>query len=504
MLYSHYQEKIFKTAETEGHVSVEAVAGSGKTTTLVELAKRLHGNTLFCAFNKHIATELGWKLPHGTPAKTIHALGFSGLGKHLSGRLRVDSAKYRSLCKDEAVMTFGAHESAGGEDVPFLSTVKDLGNVLSDLTRLAQSNLFDPDDIDAMESLAIHYGIDVVDWQFPLLCQSVARIFERGQEVAIRQNVIDFIDMIWLPSMWNLRLSRHDAVLVDECQDLSPAQLEIVLKSVSSSGRVWAIGDSRQAIYGFAGADCESFPKVKSRLSTIDLPLSVCYRCPKSHLDLARQIVPHIESAPGATDGIIEEIDNPDKLIEKLVANDFVLSRKTAPLVKLCLMAIAERKNTKVLGRDIGAALVSLVEKIANMDGFIYKEWDLYRNRFAQIETERLENDPTADRKLGVLWDKLESIDAVRDAYPEVDSLKGLCNAIASIFSDEKSAITFCTIHRAKGLEGYRVFLIKNSLPMQWADQQPWEYQQELNLKYVGLTRSRHYLGLIYLPNQFC
>jgi superfamily I DNA/RNA helicase len=48
------------------------------------------------------------------------------------------------------------------------------------------------------------------------------------------------------------------------------------------------------------------------------------------------------------------------------------------------------------------------------------------------------------------------------------------------------------TVHKAKGLEADNVFIIcPELLPMRMEGQQEWEYQQELNLKYVAVTRAK-------------
>lgn len=52
------------------------------------------------------------------------------------------------------------------------------------------------------------------------------------------------------------------------------------------------------------------FNRIIARTDAKELPLSVCYRCPSSHLALAREFVPHIE-ATGAAEGTIEWITMP-------------------------------------------------------------------------------------------------------------------------------------------------------------------------------------------------
>lgn len=65
--WSPYQETIFESIERCHNMIIEAVAGSGKTTTIVEIVKLLkkkglvcgnQGKGLVCAFNKHIEVTL--------------------------------------------------------------------------------------------------------------------------------------------------------------------------------------------------------------------------------------------------------------------------------------------------------------------------------------------------------------------------------------------------------------------------------------------------------------
>jgi DNA helicase II / ATP-dependent DNA helicase PcrA len=59
-------------------------------------------------------------------------------------------------------------------------------------------------------------------------------------------------------------------------------------------------------------------------------------------------------------------------------------------------------------------------------------------------------------------------------------------------------SISLCTVHRAKGLEAERVYILEpDDMPMSWRHQQDWEYQQELNILYVALTRSKSELYLM-------
>ena len=54
-------------------------------------------------------------------------------------------------------------------------------------------------------------------------------------------------------------------------------------------------GDSKQAIYAFAGADTQSVQHLTKEYDLKQLPLNICYRCPENVVKLARLIVPQLE-----------------------------------------------------------------------------------------------------------------------------------------------------------------------------------------------------------------
>jgi superfamily I DNA/RNA helicase len=76
---------------------------------------------------------------------------------------------------------------------------------------------------------------------------------------------------------------------------------------------------------------------------------------------------------------------------------------------------------------------------------------------------------------------------------------------INKIFSDEniENAVMLSTAHKSKGLEANRVMiLLPNKLPLKYPHQQRWQEVQEMNLKYVALTRARKELIFVDLTEQ--
>ena len=108
--WSPLQTAIFNLIEDPngGNAIIEAVAGSGKTTTIVEGVKRARGTTIFLAFNKSIAEELKSR---GVNARTFHSLTYGAVTQH-KGVRTVEADKLRRLCdaklKGEEVQIYGA------------------------------------------------------------------------------------------------------------------------------------------------------------------------------------------------------------------------------------------------------------------------------------------------------------------------------------------------------------------------------------------------------------
>ena len=238
---SRYQTDIFKFLEQrQGDLLVDAVPGSGKTTTCVEAANRINeSSSIFLAFNKHIAQELGSRLTN-MKTKTIHALGLGSLGFRDA---KIEAYKYHGLVRE-----FLKDKALSSEESALTQT-----RIIS-LLSLTQLTLTDSTNPKALQTVANHYGLDQTDWQF--VSAAVAPILEKGKQIA--PQVIDFNDMVWLPYVLERYPDPNRWVFVDEAQDLNPAQLDLVMKARRQGGRIIFVGDKRQAIYGFTGADTQS------------------------------------------------------------------------------------------------------------------------------------------------------------------------------------------------------------------------------------------------------
>src|SRR5207248_1814934 len=107
-----------------------------------------------------------------------------------------------------------------------------------------------------------------------------------------RTGVITFSDMLFLPLVHGWASGRWDLVVVDECQDMNAAQLALAGRCLVPGGRIAVVGDDRQAIYGFRGADSSSLDRLLEAYDAKELPLTITYRCPKRVVEVARLLVP--------------------------------------------------------------------------------------------------------------------------------------------------------------------------------------------------------------------
>ncbi len=491
---SAYQEAIFEAIHAgTGDLVVEAVAGSGKTTTLVEAGKRLPTGTsaLFCAFNKAIADTLATRLNgSGVEAKTLHSLGKQALERHLGSRTKVEGRKPYKLIDKYIRYHHADLIRSQNEDRLYLTDegrlVQEAMLKLLDFCRLT---LTPPDDHAALIQMCLHYEIDLEDRALDAL----PWLITQDEETARRAYEIDFTDMIWLPVKWNIPMPTYQWVFVDESQDLNKCQLEMVLKCRQPGGRMVFVGDRSQAIYFFAGADDRSIPNIIERTQAQTLPLSINYRCPTSVLKLAQEVVPHIEARPDAPEGAVIQIPS-DKLVDTAQPGDMILCRLTAPLISECINFIKHGVPARVEGRDIGKQLTQIVDKVALRDRFTYDTFLVHLNGYRIQQVQMLVDKDADPTQITSMEDRC---DAVGACYEDMDAkdLDDLKAKIESLFAEERPKIKLATIHRAKGLEAPRVFIIApEKLPLQVSGPQ---MAQEYNLRYVAVTRAQETLFVV-------
>lgn len=463
--WSEYQQAIFADiANGTGNTQVDALAGTGKTSTIVEGFHHLpKGKTsLMCAFNKSIQTELESRAPNQVTVKTLHALGYMACRRAFPKIGQPDKNKLDGYLKAEKGDSGDTYELRAN-----MAKLISLGKGYLASTPKEMDEIMDRHEVDTCgESRDNFIG-------------SSMRVMEATKKDTHR---IDFDDMIWLPNVLELRLDKHDFVFIDEAQDLNLAQINLALHSVNGNGRIISVGDEHQAIYGFRGADSNAIQNIVDRMGSKRMPLSVTYRCAKSIVEKAKSLVPEIEAAPNAEEGLVETC-NTNQMVDRVKPGDFILSRVNAPLIKWCLALLKMRMPANIQGRDMGKNLLALIKKskAGNVDDLL-----AWLNEYEAMEVERMVK---AKRDPSVLHDK---VDCLRTLCDGVTSIAEVKENIDKLFrdGDDQDRVILSSTHKAKGLERERVFMLTDTY-------KPSKSTEEANLAYVAYTRAKRELYLV-------
>lgn len=491
--WSIFQQAIFTFVQTMlTHLVIMARAGCGKTTTIVEATKYLpeQARILFCAFNVSIVEELKLRLPSYISCSTLHSIGFS-LVRAAFRYVKVDESKGKLIAEDllnEKGLLDGENDG-------------ELIGRLVKLTALAKNTM--ARDVHAIADLAIEFqlceeeGKDFDSMDMGRLafecCERAARAFIGHNNYA---KAVDYDDMLFL--CWRLSLNgpKYDYVIVDEVQDLNASRLWLARRMLAIGGKMIVVGDDRQAIYGFCGADADAMGRMTKELGTTAigvtvLPLSETYRCPKAVVTVANTVVPDIRAHADAPEGLVAKASI-SMMIEGANIGDFVLSRKRAPLMGTCLRLLARGIPAVVTGRDIGGHLLALVRKSKVQTTAELLEWvESYR----QNEAGRFKKLPEAkaEQKLQELDDTCECLVALTEGLTTIAEMR---DRVESLFSDKNPAnkVVLSTVHKAKGLERNRVWVLTDTFRATAGE------GEEANLWYVAVTRAKAELHLVKKP----
>lgn len=264
---------------------------------------------------------------------------------------------------------------------------------------------------------------------------------------------------------------------------------------LSHSGGRWPLYFANNILVHNSGADNDSLDQIRADFRATTLPLTVTYRCPKTVVDVARRYVSHITAHGSAPDGAYTEMPF-EGLPDVLQAGDAVLCRYTKYLVALCFRLIRIGKPARIEGRAIGAGLVQLARKwkVKNLDTLVERVKGWEEREVAKA------SEKNNDRKVIEIQDKVETLFVLIDRAMEqgIKDVDGLCQMITGLFDDDVAdkgnMITLCSVHRSKGLEFPRVFILGLDELMGRECAQPWQTMQERNLQYVAVTRAQELL----------
>lgn len=475
--WSAEQLAIFDWFHTgQGNMVVQARAGTGKTTTIVEAISRAtdFGKYLYAVFNKKNQKEAEAKIKDKrVEVRTLHSLGLYFIKLFWQDAKPDDNVEWDRIKR----VAPNAPEEVHGQIMRLVGFCKNLFITIPEINEV----------IDVADARGIVVEDELVA-QYPTvkLAQIAIDVLKESlnKDFASR---ISFNDMVWLPVAQGWVKPMFALVVVDEAQDMNMPQLIMAIRACLEDGRICIVGDNRQAIYAFRGAAQDGMHMMKERLNAAQLGLNTTYRCPKSVVALAQEIVPDYTAAPTAPEGEILDL-NMDAAVSSLVPGDAVISRLNAPIMGVALALLRRGTPARIEGKDIGKQLVDMVKKLRakSVPDFIGKlnTWGEKMIRRIQAAGGR-----HAASKVELVNDQVATLSAVAEGAASVSDIE---QKLVSLFEDSASArrpaVVCSTVHKAKGLEWGKVCLIMDSFKNRHAS------EEEANIYYVAVTRAKRTL----------
>lgn len=503
------------------NIRVNAVAGSGKSTVikccagLISMDKKI----LVLAHNKSVKDhmikgleEIGRYARKKIPlyVQTFHGLGYMTIGKlHKweGGTPDIgENIKYNDYFDAHIIEFLPADYESWGK-----SKKNNYRRNIFDLLNYARVNLCQTER-EIEKKVALKYGINPVANEISVVIQ----LMQWGRD-NIGEMVLDFTDCIWLPCedekcnkiyLGNNEYNNFDYVFVDEAQDMSPAQLELVIKATKSRNtRVILMGDSDQAINMWCGSINDALDKAVKKITNndwLDFNLTTNYRCDTKIIDMAneyleshnksKRLVPHTTN-PGIIqyNAKLNDIQNGDLVLARFTSTVFEILGKLLQLGKKAIIR-GENEFLKIFNNLIKENNNTIDDILLFVKESFVNEWESATKN--EDYKESIHNE-------GVIrsYEIVKIVESLSKITLDKEQLAILLkNCIVSENHSQNDVIEISTVHRAKGVEADNVYIACPSVlysPLVDEKSQEWERISEDNLQYVAYTRAKHKMAFI-------
>ena len=508
---SEYQKQIktYFIKYPHNNMAIEALAGSGKTSTALMLTELTKTSDVYVAFNKSIQMEMKEKLKNPkTKCYTMHGLALSVM------RYNLEQAK-----KEPELNNFKIHKIIDElfEDeykndkklntVEYKDYLKDNYITLYNIIRLKNIEVLNIDNIEwicdelgvfqSTSEFVAHTSNQMLDW--------IEKIDNLSLKAFEENNTIDFTDMLYITLKklqngdWNIPYwLLFTNIYYDEFQDASLLHQKLIRYFKRSNGRFILIYDKNQAIYGFAGADCRATDNVDRMFFPVEhFKLPINYRCGSDILKYVnRQFNVGILPKPNANIGDVIRI-NESALKNKIKPNDFIIGRKNQQLISTALDLVKSGIRIHLSDREI---VIKIVKTIKNTKQNTVSELLGYCKNFLQKYTELNESERKKfnreDIDLIIVLIKHFQDDHQLSGAHKINYFISYIENMINVDNPD-GCVRIMSIHKSKGLESDNVFVLNEGRVFTELGRSKDMIQQEKNLSYVALTRAKENLYLV-------
>jgi F-box protein 18 (helicase) len=472
-----------------GNIKINAVAGSGKTTTVIEYAKTRPANSriLYLAFNKSVKLEATKKFAdaglNNVKVETAHSLAFKHVVHYNNYSIKPQGYKTNEIAEL-------LHLEASGEKHAEYIVANHINKFIayfcnSDKRKVQELNYLNTVHDEKAKAFVR---------QFYSYIEAKTRLLLSKMDKAEIEITHDFY-------LKKFQLSNpvlyYDYILFDEGQDASPAMLDVFLRQQRAVKVI--VGDTHQQIYGWRYA-VNSLEKVDFTTYL----LSTSFRFSQDVANLAMEVLQfkrHIEEKE-------EQINITGKGSSKKRQTKAVLARTNLGLLLKAIEYVTTKKEIKNIYfegnihsytyADEGASLYDVLNLFNNKHGLVRD--NLIRG---MKDLKELEDyiEKTEDVQLGMM---VEIVKEYENDIPSI--LKKIKDKHIDSDDKEKADIIFSTVHRCKGMEYDSVqlvddFITEKRLEKQKDDKENFnagKLNEEINLLYVAVTRTRN---VLYIPD---
>lgn len=483
--------------------------GSGKTTFLLNVVELELNNGVppqkigYFAFTRKAANEAKEraiaKFPHLNSEtdfpwfRTLHSLAFRCLG--MTSKDIMKPEHYYEFAKQaglEVAVDTGEEDFVIRTDNPILNEIN--------IARIRG------------EDLRTHYNRSQMDIEW-FYFEYVERAYRHYKDA---HNLIDFTDLLEMVIQEHERLPTLEVLIVDESQDLSRLQWDLVRELCARSQRAFLAGDDDQAVYTWAGADVKSFLGFQGEITV----LQQSYRVPAKVHALAGEIVKRIQQRqpkvwnPRDYDGDIKyyndfqhvDISSGEWLV--LASTNYMLNDLHDWIKSQGLMferhgqrSISETVLTAVLGweslrkgKEVPFQIARTVYKYFGTE-FIKKGHKTLKD----ADPEGMYTLELLKEKHGLLTEDIWHKVLTKIGEEKRDYIVAILRRGSRLTG--KIPIKLSTIHGAKGGEADNVLILTDLSP-KFAKDYHKNADDIHRLFYVGVTRARQSLHIVLPKNE--
>lgn len=462
------------------NIFINATAGAGKTFMLLKLLEKtpFGKKVLFLAFNKSIVEELERKILGRAEVKTLHSKAYSILLKYMRARFRLSQWRDYVICKKYLVPSWNTDTKGINQRIFNISK----------LYSLIRMNLVDINNREEVESVCLRWDVDFDDHYYEDIKLFIYKVEEEMCNDGDKLD-IDFTDQLYLTYKHISAdlFPKYDVIFLDEAQDLNPLQRELVLRMLKPTGRLVTAGDFSQCIYFFMGSSTDSFKLLRDRPNTAVLPMKLTYRCAKNIVKVAQKYSENIECLDDAREGVVRE----GKLSE-VMPGDYVLCRNNLPLVEVFIYLSQLGVRSTILGKDYRESLWALLLRAESGVRWV----DMLEEKQNELKKKGINNYKSNESYIFLF----ERIAICKILISHYGSIRMALLVLEDIFTEGKEeCVTLSTIHKSKGLEAKRVFILgfNELLPSKYATTDA-QLEAERCLQFVAVTRAKD--ELIFIP----